>query len=121
MQNKTKFVFIALFFLTFITTAFAADDEPLLPEVAFKFDAVVKDKHILATWTMADDYYMYHDKSRFESATPGVTPGVADTGDTNLPERQNEAWHIARRQRGQGRDLYAQRHHRYPDRQRQRQ
>ena len=76
MQNKTKFVFIALFFLTFITTAFAADDEPLLPEVAFKFDAVVKDKHILATWTMADDYYMYHDKFRFESATPGVTLGT---------------------------------------------
>jgi thiol:disulfide interchange protein DsbD len=76
MQNKRKLFFIVLFFLAFLSAAFAADDEPLMPELAFKFDAVVKDNHILATWTMADDYYMYHDKFRFESATPGVTLGT---------------------------------------------
>lgn len=76
MQNKTKLFFFILLFLSFINAAFAADDEPLMPEQAFKFDAVVKDNQIQATWTMADDYYMYRDKIRFESATPGVTLGT---------------------------------------------
>ena len=76
MQNKSKIFLIFLFFLSFMATAFAADDEPMPGEQAFKFDAVVKDNHILATWTMADDYYMYHDKFHFESATPGVTLGT---------------------------------------------
>jgi thiol:disulfide interchange protein DsbD len=76
MHNKRNaFFLITLFFLSFSTTLFA-EDEPLMPEVAFKFDAVVKDNHIQATWTMADDYYMYRDKFGFESATPGVTLGT---------------------------------------------
>ncbi|MBI1422053.1 MAG: protein-disulfide reductase DsbD [Gammaproteobacteria bacterium] len=76
MHNKTKLFFIFFLFLSFISSVFAADDEPLPGDQAFKFDAVVKDNHVLATWTMADDYYMYHDKFRFESATPGVTLGT---------------------------------------------
>jgi len=75
MKNKITISFIALILLSFVNLA-VADDEPLMPEVAFKFDAVVKDQHVLATWTMADDYYMYHDKFSFESATPGVTLGT---------------------------------------------
>lgn len=74
-QNKSKFILIALLFLSFLSMAFA-DDEPLMPEAAFKFDAVVKDNQIQATWTMAPDYYMYRDKFRFESATAGVTLGT---------------------------------------------
>jgi thiol:disulfide interchange protein DsbD len=76
MHNKTKIFFLVFLFLAFITGTYAADDEPMSGEQAFKFDAVVKDNHILATWTMADDYYMYHDKFHFESATPGVTLGT---------------------------------------------
>lgn len=76
MQNKTKLLAIFFLFLSFIASAFAADDEPLPGDQAFKFDAVVKDNHVLATWSMADDYYMYHDKFHFESATPGVTLGT---------------------------------------------
>lgn len=75
MHNKTKLTLYILLFLSFISGAFA-QDEPLMPDVAFKFDAVVKDKHILATWTVADDYYMYREKFHFESATPGVTLGT---------------------------------------------
>jgi len=76
MQNKTKLLVIFFLFLSFIASAFAADDEPLPGDQAFRFDAVVKDNHVLATWTMANDYYMYHDKFHFESATPGVTLGT---------------------------------------------
>lgn len=75
MQNKSKIFLIFLLFLSFMASAFA-EDEPMSGEQAFKFNAVVKDNHILATWTMADDYYMYRDKFHFESATPGVTLGT---------------------------------------------
>lgn len=50
--------------------------EPLPPEEAFKVDAVVDGATIRATWTMADDYYMYREKFRFESKTPGVELGA---------------------------------------------
>jgi thiol:disulfide interchange protein DsbD len=76
MQNKTKFLVIFFLFLSLISSVFAADDEPMPGEQAFKFNAVVKDNHILATWTMANDYYMYLDKFHFESATPDVTLGT---------------------------------------------
>jgi len=74
MHNKSKIFFLCLFLISFVTTAFA-DEEPLMPDVAFKFNAEVKDQRIFATWTMADDYYMYHDKFHFESASPDVTLG----------------------------------------------
>ena len=76
MQNKTK-LFFATLFLLFLNTAVFAEDEPLMPEEAFKFDAVVEGNTIKATWTAADDYYMYRDKIRFESGTPGVELGTA--------------------------------------------
>lgn len=75
MHNKTKLSLFILLFLSFMSSAFA-QGEPLMPNVAFKFNAVVKDKHILATWTIADDYYMYREKFHFTSDTPGVTLGT---------------------------------------------
>lgn len=57
-----------------------AFEEPLMPEEAFKFDAVVEGNTIRASWTAADDYYMYRDKIRFESGTPGV-----ELGEPNYP------------------------------------
>ncbi|MEJ2360915.1 MAG: protein-disulfide reductase DsbD [Gammaproteobacteria bacterium] len=74
MNNKTKLSIFILLFLSFIGSAFA-QDEPLMPDVAFKFDAVVKNDHVLATWTIANDYYMYREKFHFKSATPGVILG----------------------------------------------
>lgn len=52
--------------------------EPLYPEEAFKFDAVVDGNTIRASWTAADDYYLYKDKIRFESGTQGVELGAPD-------------------------------------------
>ena len=53
-------------------------DEPLHPDEAFKFDAVVDGNTIRASWTAADDYYMYKDKIRFESGSEDVELGNPD-------------------------------------------
>ena len=75
MKNKIKIIFLAFLFLSFTTTAFA-DDQPMSGEQAFQFNAVVKGDHIQATWTIADNYYMYRDKFHFESASPDITLGT---------------------------------------------
>jgi len=72
MQNKKYLISLLLAFL--LPGAVFADD-PLPPEEAFKFDATVDGNTIHATWTAADDYYMYRDKFRFESASDGVVLG----------------------------------------------
>jgi thioredoxin:protein disulfide reductase len=52
------------------------DDELLEPEKAFAVEASAADADtIRAVWTIADGYYMYRDKFRFESNTAGVTLG----------------------------------------------
>jgi len=66
---------LTLFLLLSGNTSVFAFDEPLDPQEAFKFDAVVEGNIIKATWTAANDYYMYKDKIRFESATPGIELG----------------------------------------------
>jgi len=53
-------------------------NEPLPPEEAFKFDAVVEGNNIKASWTAADDYYMYRTKIRFESGTTSVELGAPE-------------------------------------------
>ncbi|MBU4261796.1 MAG: protein-disulfide reductase DsbD [Proteobacteria bacterium] len=47
----------------------------LKPEDAFRFEAVVKGDTIQASWTAADDYYLYRDRISFASGTPGVELG----------------------------------------------
>lgn len=75
-MTRTKIIFIG--FITFLLAslnAFAID-EPLAPQQAFKFDAVVEGNSIKATWTAADDYYLYRDKIRFESGTSEIELGT---------------------------------------------
>lgn len=74
----TKIKIIPVYLLTLLLAslnAFALD-EPLAPHEAFKFNAIVEGNTIKATWTAADDYYMYRDKIRFESGTPGIELGA---------------------------------------------
>lgn len=72
---KYKNILISLLF-TFLLPGSVFADDPLPPQQAFKFDASVEGNTIHATWTAADDYYMYRDKFRFESASPGVELGA---------------------------------------------
>ena len=53
------------------------EDEPLPPEQAFVLSTeVLSADMIRAKWHIVDGYYMYRDKFKFESNTPGVTADV---------------------------------------------
>ena len=55
-----------------------ATEELLDPEQAFAFTATVQDDATLQVdWKIADGYYMYRDRIRFSSETPGVELGEA--------------------------------------------
>jgi thiol:disulfide interchange protein DsbD len=52
-------------------------DEFLPPDEAFRFGASALDGGSIAlTWIIADDYYLYRDRIKVRSATPGVTIGA---------------------------------------------
>jgi thiol:disulfide interchange protein DsbD len=59
-------------------TETAGDDELLPPEKAFSVRVVPDAPDLVAIeYQVADGYYLYRDKFRFESATPGVELGTA--------------------------------------------
>jgi thiol:disulfide interchange protein DsbD len=70
-----------LFLLLFALTGLARAEEPLDPQVAFRFSARVVDaRTIEARWQITDQYYMYRDKFKFtlEGGTlvaPKLPPG----------------------------------------------
>ena len=66
----------------------AAYEQDLLePEQAFAFSATVADDSTLqVSWKIADGYYMYRDRIRFSSATPGVELGEPSLPAGNIKE-----------------------------------
>ena len=75
---------LAAFLLGLACTAPAAalDDtgpELLLPDQAFAFSAVARDDATLqVTWKIADGYYLYRDRIRFSTDTPGMELGTPE-------------------------------------------
>ena len=56
----------------------AGDEEPLMPDEAFKLSARMLDANTLrAEWEIADEYYLYRDKFKFEPQDSGVSLGKA--------------------------------------------
>ncbi|MDE2089842.1 MAG: protein-disulfide reductase DsbD, partial [Gammaproteobacteria bacterium] len=54
----------------------AVEGELLPPEQAYRFSASVKNADtVLATWKIADGYYLYRNKFQFKTDTPGVRLG----------------------------------------------
>jgi len=96
MKNQTTLTtaawFAHLFFLIFYTNiSFASvsgidagfGDEPLPPDQAFVMTTKVLDTNMIrAEWHIVDGYYMYRDKFKFETDTPGIVinPGVYPDG-----------------------------------------
>ena len=71
---------IALFLLMFFTVSQAwalfEEDEPLMPDEAFKLKAyAVAPNMIRAEWVIADGYYLYKHKFKFSTKSPDVTLG----------------------------------------------
>jgi thiol:disulfide interchange protein DsbD len=69
-------------FLTFLILLLAAppallafDDDFLMPDEAFKPTVTADGNTITASWEIAEGYYLYKEKFRFESQTPEVTLG----------------------------------------------
>ncbi len=59
-----------------------SDEEPLMPDEAFKLKARMLDANTLrAEWDIADGYYLYRSKLKFEPQNEGVT-----LGEGNYPE-----------------------------------
>jgi thiol:disulfide interchange protein DsbD len=57
------------------------EQELLNPDEAFSFTASIKDSSTLqVTWDIAADYYMYRDRMRFSTDTPGI-----ELGEPGLP------------------------------------
>jgi thiol:disulfide interchange protein DsbD len=74
---------LAVLLLLLAPLAYAIDsigDEDLLaPDQAFSISARVKDDaNVEVTWTIAPGYYMYRDRIRFSTDSPGVVLGKAE-------------------------------------------
>ncbi|NOR41663.1 MAG: thiol:disulfide interchange protein, partial [Gammaproteobacteria bacterium] len=83
MTNFWKLSGILLALLSTPATALDNIDslEPdlLEPDQAFEFSATVEDGSTLqASWKIADGYYMYRDRIRFSTDTPGIELGEPD-------------------------------------------
>lgn len=67
---------ILLLGLTITAITANAEEEPLPPEQAFQFSASMQDADtLLVQWNIADSYYLYRHKLKFNSNTPGITLG----------------------------------------------
>ena len=81
---------LAFLFAFVPLAAFAVDESQLLPvEQAFALTTKVPDRgHVELSWKIADGYYMYRDRVKVTTDTPGVTIGKLDTpgGDEHQDE-----------------------------------
>ena len=79
---KIRTTLASLFFtLSLFTAHLVQANDPLPADEAFKFDAQVQGNTIQGRWVAEDDYYLYRDKIRFESGTPGF-----ELGNPNYPK-----------------------------------
>ena len=77
MSNLKKILF-GVAILIFLATVIAAQSDFLPPEQAFPLSAEAGDAHNLSLiWSLPPGYYLYREKFRFHSETPGITLGEA--------------------------------------------
>ncbi|MGK0270544.1 MAG: thiol:disulfide interchange protein DsbD [Cocleimonas sp.] len=83
-----KKIFASILLFLFAVQAFAVNPDDLLrPDEAFKPTlSQLSDNHIKATWDIADAYYMYRKRFKFESDTPGITLGEAIIPDGKIKD-----------------------------------
>ena len=87
LQYLTRLMAVVMLLLASGTAALALDqiagfdDELLDPERAFAISTTVLDSSTLqVSWKIADGYYMYRDRIRFSTETPGI-----ELGEPSLP------------------------------------
>ena len=73
-----KTIITTLLALLLLNAPLHAEEELLEPSKAFALTVEALDgQSVKATWTIADGYYLYRSKFRFESGTEGITLGEA--------------------------------------------
>ena len=80
LLNSTAFL-LALLSLATVTLVQAQDEEPLRPEVAYRYAVSDTGDAIEVDWSIEDGYYLYRNKLGFESNTASVV-----LGEPKLPE-----------------------------------
>lgn len=76
-----KKLFAGLLFLFAFTATAPAEEELLEPDKAFAFQAEMQDGAIQARWDVAEGYYLYRGKIRFETDNPDI-----QLGEPRLPD-----------------------------------
>jgi thiol:disulfide interchange protein DsbD len=80
-MNICKSLTLLLGLLATLTAAAVDDSDLLEPDKAFAFTAEIGEgTSVDVSWDIADGYYMYRDRIRFSTDTPGIT-----LGDPELP------------------------------------
>ena len=84
--TPTLSILLALFALLLWSSSHA-EEELLDPQKAFALSVEAVDgEHLEARWQVAEGYYLYRDKIRFESDTPGVSFGEASFPDGKIKD-----------------------------------
>ena len=80
MKLIKSLLFLGLFFIAFPALAlFEDEDEPLMPEQAFKLKSYALDPNtVRAEWEIAEGYYLYKEKFKFSTDAKGITLGEID-------------------------------------------
>jgi thiol:disulfide interchange protein DsbD len=78
LKHRWLLLLTALLLPTVQAAVGGGDEEPLMPEEAFKFSAKMLDANtVRAQWDIAEGYYLYREKFKFKSNTPAVDLGTA--------------------------------------------
>ena len=77
MAKLSILKFLSYLMFWFASQAFAVDSEDLLPaDQAFQFTSKVeKADRLVLSWNIANGYYLYRNKFKFVSLTPGIKVG----------------------------------------------
>ena len=86
MHKTRNFLITFLLLLGLTTTAQGlwSEDELLLPDQAFQISGQADDDRLIVEWRIADGYYMYRDKIRFETDSMGFELGSPDLSEAKI-------------------------------------
>lgn len=92
-----KKILLMLLLFTFTFSVFAADEEPLPIEQAFKFSATAKDAETLvARWKLPKGYFLYKDQIEFHLKDPkqgSLSPAIFPAA-KNKPDGDHDSYQI---------------------------
>ena len=86
-MHKNRYFLITLLLLLGLSGATQAlwnEDELLMPDQAFQISGRSVDDRLIVEWRIADGYYMYRDKIRFETDNIGFELGSPDLSEAKI-------------------------------------